>query len=259
LEGSTACFVCATHENDHYKLTVGNVGDSRAMLLSRKSFTPYLALTKDHKPANKKEKDRIKKAGGTVVENRLLGALSVSRAFGDFLFKIPKTNPPQAQMLTSLPDFSVLTVTSQDVLFMGCDGVFENEIFTTKSLGNFIDGCLDQTDDLAQICGHVLDNCLSRGSFDNMTAILIQFKDGRDYHRDGFQFIPGKYFTGSDMGYQKAYAADAARAGFTLKEAVNLYTENQAYNMLRRYQKKLKKKKNVNKMKTRENPKNYQK
>lgn len=152
----------------------------------------------------------------------------MSRAFGDTFFKTPKNCPPQCQMVTSLPDFSEFYATNQDVVFLGCDGIFENKIFTAKSLENFVAAQLEKTDDLGIICNNILDHGLSRGSYDNMTAILIQFKDGSDFHSDGFQFIPGQFFQG-DSGlepYQKAYINDASRAGYTLQEAQLLFVHH---------------------------------
>jgi len=176
------------------------------------------------------------------VQETVGGALSVSRAFGDLCFKTPKNNPPQSQMVTPIPDFTVLTAIPGDILFLGCDGIFENDAFSPKSLGNFITAALEKTDDLSLICGHVLDNCLSRGSFDNMTAILIQLKDGTEYNREYPQYYPGQLFHGPNLEiYQKAYAADAARAGYTLQEAQHLYTSNLTYKLNKRYLQDLKK------------------
>jgi hypothetical protein len=44
-------------------------------------------LSYDHKPSRADERERIIKAGGTVITNRLYGVLGVSRSFGDLRFK----------------------------------------------------------------------------------------------------------------------------------------------------------------------------
>ena len=43
--------------------------------------------TTDHKPTNDAERERIVKAGGLVMTQRINGSLAVSRALGDFDYK----------------------------------------------------------------------------------------------------------------------------------------------------------------------------
>ena len=104
--GATAVAVLLeTDKIDHTKRTlhVGNVGDSRAVLVSSKkpvhaqsatdteeptSEAPehgFIAtrLTFDHRAEDAAEQERIKVAGGFVTRNRVLGILAVSRSFGD--------------------------------------------------------------------------------------------------------------------------------------------------------------------------------
>lgn len=40
----------------------------------------------DHKPTNPKEKERIEKAGGRVINGRIDNGINVSRGFGDHKF-----------------------------------------------------------------------------------------------------------------------------------------------------------------------------
>jgi serine/threonine protein phosphatase PrpC len=44
-------------------------------------------MTEDHKPSREDEQKRIRDAGGFVINNRVMGELAVSRAFGDAEFK----------------------------------------------------------------------------------------------------------------------------------------------------------------------------
>ena len=78
--GSTAvcCLISPTH------FFFANCGDSRAVLSrSGKAFFSTL----DHKPINPTEKERIQKAGGSVMIQRVNGSLAVSRALGDYEYK----------------------------------------------------------------------------------------------------------------------------------------------------------------------------
>ena len=45
-------------------------------------------LSTDHKPMDVKERERIEAAGGFVEFNRVNGNLALSRALGDFVFKM---------------------------------------------------------------------------------------------------------------------------------------------------------------------------
>jgi hypothetical protein len=87
------------------------------------------------------------------------------------------------------------------------------------------------------------------GSQDNMSVMIIQFKNGKDYHDEHFKFIPGPLFhtttnnsssnttqysplttkrklTESEIQrYHSAYDEDAIAAGFTLQQA----TEKRKY------------------------------
>ena len=70
-------------------LVVASVGTSRAVLASEGFL---LQLTREHRPTDKDEQERIRKAGGDVVHDRVskpnAPVLAVSRAIGDAAFKL---------------------------------------------------------------------------------------------------------------------------------------------------------------------------
>lgn len=71
-------------------LSIANTGDSRAIVirLRNSSDSEILAQTKDHKPLEESEHNRIIKAGGWVTANRRLGGvLLTSRSIGAPLLK----------------------------------------------------------------------------------------------------------------------------------------------------------------------------
>jgi len=79
---------------------------------------------------------------------------------------------------------------------------------------------METSDDIAQICADLLDECLSRGSHDNMSAMIVQMTSGEVYTTEKPQYIPGPWFAGErDAKFQSAYAADALAAGYTLEQA----------------------------------------
>lgn len=66
---------------DNMELFVANVGDAQAMLMQ--SDGTYKVLTRKHDPAETRERERIREAGGFVCRHgKLNDVLSVSRAFG---------------------------------------------------------------------------------------------------------------------------------------------------------------------------------
>ncbi|CDK28390.1 unnamed protein product [Kuraishia capsulata CBS 1993] len=71
-------------------LVVANVGDSRCILSCDKGAPKMLSF--DHKPKNFGELLRIRNDGGYVTDNRVNGVLALSRAFGDFSFKMHNAN-----------------------------------------------------------------------------------------------------------------------------------------------------------------------
>ncbi|GME85474.1 unnamed protein product [[Candida] boidinii] len=72
---------------------VANSGDSRCIMSCHKGATK--ALSFDHKPKNLGELMRIKNDGGYVQSNRVNSVLALSRAFGDFSFKMHNSNNHQ--------------------------------------------------------------------------------------------------------------------------------------------------------------------
>lgn len=73
------------------QLICANAGDSRCVVAEEGKAK---ALSLDHKPNQKKERERIYKAGHTVnFEARIDGMLNVSRGIGDLWAKKTRTLP----------------------------------------------------------------------------------------------------------------------------------------------------------------------
>lgn len=117
--GCTANVVLMTPD----RYIVANAGDSRSVLCrSGKAID----LSKDHKPEDKIEEDRIRKAGGTITMGRVNGGLNLTRSFGDFDYKQNKSLLWHEQMITAKPDIKeVERDTGKDeFLIIGCDGIW---------------------------------------------------------------------------------------------------------------------------------------
>jgi len=100
--------------------------------------------------------------------------------------------------------------------------------FSRESVIKFVTDKLAETDDLAVICAHVLDECLKRGSRDNMSAMIIQFVDGSSYNKEETEYVPGPWYAEEGDGkFQDAYTKDALASGLSLQDALYLLKQNE--------------------------------
>jgi len=166
--GTTAITVMVTPEH----IIWGNCGDSRG-LLCRNGKLEF--ATEDHKPYNSTEKERIEKAGGTVMMQRVNGSLAVSRALGDFDYKRSADLPAKEQLVSPEPDINVNERNEKDeFLFLACDGIFD--VMSNEEVIQYIQRQLTLTDDLAQICSSLLDLCLNKVNFITSGGFVTVFK-----------------------------------------------------------------------------------
>ena len=115
--GTTALVTMITPD----AIYIANAGDCRASISRNHKIE---ALTKDHKPDN--EIKRIVSAGYMVRDGRINGKLSVSRAIGDFAFKLNPLLLAEHQAVTALPEvFVVKGISRGNFILMACDGVWE--------------------------------------------------------------------------------------------------------------------------------------
>ncbi|XP_030749592.1 protein phosphatase 1L [Sitophilus oryzae] len=150
------------------KLIVANVGDSRGVMCDSKGSA--IPLSFDHKPQQVREKKRIKEAGGFVTFNgvwRVAGILATSRALGDYPLKDKK-------LIIADPD--ILTFDLKDhkpqFLILASDGLWD--IFSNEEAINFIKERLNESDYGAK---SITLQSFYKGSMDNITVIIINFKD----------------------------------------------------------------------------------
>jgi len=159
-DGSTALCL-ALDGND---LTVANCGDCRA-IFCQNGLTQQ--LTRDHRPTDEAEGERIVLSGATVIGGRLLGQLGVSRAFGNLDFK-------DSNLLSSDPEIHHLTLTSEvEILVVGSDGLYDH--FSNEEIISFIKAGLI-TSSLENVVKALVDEAIDRGSEDNITIIVVKFE-----------------------------------------------------------------------------------
>ncbi|KAI6190710.1 PPM-type phosphatase domain-containing protein [Aphelenchoides bicaudatus] len=167
--GTTA--VCAILSPEY--IFFGNLGDSRGLLC--RSASEFFA-TMDHKPYLEHERERIVKAGGTVMIQRVNGSLAVSRALGDFEYKSVPGLKATEQLVSPEPDVYVVKRDTSDdqFLVLACDGIYD--VLENQELCQLLRSRLLVTDDLKAVSNQILDFCLARGSRDNMTMVLVIFE-----------------------------------------------------------------------------------
>ena len=121
------------------------LGDSRG-ILSRKSDNIF--STEDHKPYVEKERDRIVKAGGSVMIQRVNGSLAVSRALGDYEYKSVPGLCPTDQLVSPEPDIYIIERNKEDdeFLVLACDGIYD--VLENEELCRLVRSRLTVTEDL---------------------------------------------------------------------------------------------------------------
>eukprot|EP01012_Entosiphon_sulcatum_P064211 TRINITY_DN92992_c0_g1_i1.p1 TRINITY_DN92992_c0_g1~~TRINITY_DN92992_c0_g1_i1.p1 ORF type:complete len:436 (-),score=78.17 TRINITY_DN92992_c0_g1_i1:337-1644(-) len=215
--GSTATMCIALRNADGtFSLQVGNVGDSRIII--GKDGKTCLSMTTDHKPSLEAEKERIVQCGGTVHMDRVDGMLAMSRAMGDCEYK-QGTGGPLMQKVIAKPDVSEAVCGPNDWVLVACDGIFESN-FSNEQVVDFIVSQFEITNDLGVIMSNLCDEALKRGSSDNMTAMLVQFADGRPFKAPR-EVVAGPFHP-EKPNFRKAYRGMADRAGITLGRCLEL-------------------------------------
>lgn len=203
-----------------FTLIVGNLGDSRCLL--GRADGCWAALSQDHKPQNPLERARILKAGGFVEQNRVDGCLALSRALGDFVYKNESSLPINAQKVVAVPDYAIQTICTGDYLVLACDGIFD--VMTNKQVMEFVHRRVlravknDVLVDPVETMSGLVDACLSRGSKDNITAMMVVLGDGRGYG-PATEFLPTSIPSNASDQFKECYSRNCEQHGVSVEEA----------------------------------------
>ncbi|XP_017481753.1 PREDICTED: protein phosphatase 1L isoform X3 [Rhagoletis zephyria] len=151
------------------KLTVANVGDSRGVMCDARGIA--IPLSFDHKPQQVRERKRIHDAGGFIAFRgvwRVAGILATSRALGDYPLK-------DKNLVIANPD--ILTFELNDhkpaFLILASDGLWDT--FNNEEACTFIKKHLHEADYGAKA---LTMESYQRGSVDNITVLLVVFRNG---------------------------------------------------------------------------------
>ena len=124
FSGTTLCQVFISDN----KIICINIGDSRALLISKETTFP---LSIDHKPVNEMERKRIEKQGGEIHKNEAnvgcdrvyvrkqkYPGIAMSRSLGDLIAK--------SIGVSCEPDFKEITISNNDIgVLIASDGIWE--------------------------------------------------------------------------------------------------------------------------------------
>lgn len=155
------------------EVTVANVGDCRAVVYPFGEPKKAKSVTTDHTVTNTDEINRIRVAGGKIIENRLAGVLSPTRAFGDADLKEESTSG-----LVVDPEVYYFVANPGAVLILCSDGVtsaFSNEEISEIIQREFDSKGIDPSLAAATLCKRASDI-----STDDSSALIILFQSQMD-------------------------------------------------------------------------------
>ncbi|PON86583.1 Protein phosphatase [Trema orientale] len=158
---------CVTALIQKHNLVVSNAGDCRAVM-SRGGVAE--ALTTDHRPSRKDERDRIENLGGYVDcctgVWRIQGSLAVSRGIGDRNLK---------QWVIAEPETKVLEIKPEcEFLILGSDGLWD-KVTNQEAVDIVRPLCIgvDKPEPFSA-CKKLVELSVRRGSIDDISVVVIQ-------------------------------------------------------------------------------------
>ncbi|CAK5194099.1 unnamed protein product, partial [Aphanomyces euteiches] len=177
---SGACFVALViiEDRSHTRYVV-NCGDCRISALERGGSKPskreYKALSTDHKASCPMEKERIEKAGGVVVMDRVAGVLAPSRSIGDLDVKMPGMEG----WVVADPEINKNKLCQDSIYVLATDGVWDvmsNRDVLCLAENTWLDNQVahDGRVGCASACEAIAQEAVARGSRDDITCIVVR-------------------------------------------------------------------------------------
>ena len=161
--GTTATVVYLYNQNKNQRVIYcANVGDSKCFLF--KTNGNVMQLTKDHLCSDKSEVERIKKTGGMIFQNRVFGALMVTRSIGDKDMK-------EVGVIAS-PSIKKVELNNQEdkYIIIGSDGLWDIiKEERMKTIGN-------EDVSAENLSKKLVSEAIEGGSLDNVSCIVIKLQ-----------------------------------------------------------------------------------
>ncbi|KAI9494146.1 phosphatase 2C-like domain-containing protein [Zychaea mexicana] len=158
-------------DSERYEIVIGHVGDTRILLCDASTGQVVTLTTGDHHPSNPNEQDRLRKYAGFVTtdswgDDRILGMLATSRAFGDAKLK--------RYGVSSEPDIVRHTIEKDNpaaFLVLVTDGL--TSVMSDQEIVDVVKTGADPTMSARKL----VDIADQYGSEDNCTAMVVRLKD----------------------------------------------------------------------------------
>jgi len=192
------CVVAAVWRGEDanaYQVLLANLGDSFGLLY--RAEADVLVETVAHKPDQPCEKKRIRavrhrpsqrqvieklEAGGFVMPAddpqpaRIDGALAVSRAFGDFMYKGMDGKPLEEQKVSPMPDVHEFVAAAGDSLVLACDGL--SDVCNSTEVAALTVLSLQSSPEPVEAAGTLVWAALQRDTTDNVTCLVVRLGEG---------------------------------------------------------------------------------
>jgi len=119
--------------------------------------------------------------------SRVNGSLAVSRALGDYAYKSVKNLGPCEQLVSPEPEVLVWErdLEKDEFLVLACDGVWD--VMCNEDVCSYVQALLKITNNLQEVTNRLIDTCLAKGSYDNMTVVLVTFPGAPGASAEGRQ------------------------------------------------------------------------
>eukprot|EP00732_Lithocolla_globosa_P001277 Lithocolla_globosa_v1_NODE_608_length_3609_cov_12.400675.p1 type:complete len:501 gc:universal NODE_608_length_3609_cov_12.400675:3307-1805(-) len=175
------------------KIYIAWCGDTEALLITKEKDDPTSDNNNDnnntnrdnvieccrplHKASDPDEQERINRKGGTVMnlrgQWRVMGALAVSRAFGNVRYR---------HCLDSEPDISCYTLDgTEEYLVLACDGLWD--VMTGQEVNDFIREHSEKP--IKTLTRQLVLHARKKGSTDNISAVIIKFDEKKKIKSNG--------------------------------------------------------------------------
>lgn len=155
--GSTACVVYISDGG----IFCFNVGDTRCSVFNIKN-KKYERISIDDRVGNKAEEERVLKAGGMIINNRVCGNIMLTRSFGDSYFK--------EYGLICKPHMNSIIREPGQILVIASDGIWD--VLEEKDINEIINQ--NKSLNLMEINEKILKEACDKNSMDNMSIFTIE-------------------------------------------------------------------------------------